>query len=420
MGRLKPNVTIAQADAEMKGIAKQIAQEFPKSKGGWSASVEPLKNNFLDRRPDLHALAAARRGRLRAADRVRERREPAARARHGAPARDGGARVARRVARTPVRAAAHRKRRARRGRRPARPRCSRSSLMDGLLALIPPNTLPSEADMTLNVPVLLFTLAVSLLSGVLFGSAPAWQVKRINLNDVLKETGRSTIGGGRHWMRRMFVVTEFALALTLLAGAGLAISSLVKLANVDLGFKTERLLTMSLPVPDTRLKGARADRDVLSPGARTGARASGRVVRVGVHGHPGARHELRHAVHDRRPSGERSGAAPRRRLQHGDAGLLQDVRHPDSARTRLHRAGFRRRAARRDRQRRVRAPASGRPRSAQDAHSSSSSCCREKRASAKRSSGRSSASTAPCATAGRAAISPRLTCPSRRARGPAR
>ncbi len=69
--------------------------------------------------------------------------------------------------------------------------------LDALLALIPPETLPSEADMTLNVPVLLFTLAVSVLSGVLFGSAPAWQVKRINLNDVLKETGRSTVGGGR-------------------------------------------------------------------------------------------------------------------------------------------------------------------------------------------------------------------------------
>jgi putative ABC transport system permease protein len=128
-------------------------------------------------------------------------------------------------------------------------------VMDGLVALIPPNTLPSEADMTLNVPVLLFTLAVSLLSGVLFGSAPAWQVKRINLNDVLKEAGRSAIGSGRHWMRRVFVVTEFALALTLLAGAGLVISSLVKLVNVDLGFQTERLLTLTLPVPDRRLKG---------------------------------------------------------------------------------------------------------------------------------------------------------------------
>ena len=75
------------------------------------------------------------------------------------------------------------------------------------------------------MPVLLFTLAVSVISGVLFGCAPAWQATRSNLNDVLKEAGRSAVGGGRHWMRRAFVVAEFALALTLLAGAGLAIRS---------------------------------------------------------------------------------------------------------------------------------------------------------------------------------------------------
>jgi putative ABC transport system permease protein len=248
-------VTVAQADAEMKGIAKQIAQEFPKSKGGWSASVEPLKNNFLDN--DLIStlwlllgsvgfvllIACANVANLLLARGTTRQREMAVRASLGA---SRGRLFAQLLTEGVVLA-------------------TTGGLlglvlaffaMDGLLALIPPNTLPSEADMTLNVPVLLFTLAVSVLSGLLFGSAPAWQVKRINLNDVLKETGRSTVGGGRHWMRRMFVVTEFALALTLLAGAGLAISSLVKLANVDLGFKTERLLTMALPVPDTRLKGS--------------------------------------------------------------------------------------------------------------------------------------------------------------------
>jgi putative ABC transport system permease protein len=255
MGRLKANVTVAQADAEMKGIAAQIAKEFPKSKGGWSASVEPLKNNFL---PDdmiatlwlllgsvgfVLLIACANIANLLLARGTARQREMAVRASLGA---SRGRLFAQMLTESVILAAA-------------------GGLlglvlaflgMDALLAVIPPNTLPSEADMTVNVPVLLFTLAVSLLSGVLFGSAPAWQIKRINLNDVLKETGRSNIGGGRHFVRRVFVVTEFALALTLLAGAGLAISSLVKLANVDLGFKTERLLTMSLPVPDTRLKGA--------------------------------------------------------------------------------------------------------------------------------------------------------------------
>jgi putative ABC transport system permease protein len=255
MGRLKAGVSVEQADAEMKGIAAQIAKEFPKSKGGWSASVEPLKNNFLgqDMISTLWMLlgsvafvlliACANVANLLLARGTARQREMAVRASLGA---SRGRLFVQLLTESVVLATA-------------------GGLlglllafvaMDGLLALIPPQTLPSEADMSLNIPVLLFTLAVSLLSGVVFGSVPAWQVKRINLNDVLKETGRSTIGGGRQLMRRAFVVTEFALALTLLAGAGLAISSLVKLVNVDLGFKTDRLLTMSVPVPDRRFKDA--------------------------------------------------------------------------------------------------------------------------------------------------------------------
>jgi putative ABC transport system permease protein len=254
IGRLKENVTIAQADAEMKGIAKQIAREFPKSKGGWSASVEPLKNNFLGR--DTIAtlwlllgavgfvllIACANVANLLLARGTTRQREMAVRASLGA---SRGRLFAQLLTESVVLAASG----------GLIGLLLAFFMMDGIAALVPPGTLPSEADLSLSVPVLLFTLAVSLLSGVLFGSAPAWQVKRINLNDVLKEAGRSAVGSSRHWMRRVFVVTEFALALTLLAGAGLAISSLVKLVNVDLGFQTERLLTLGLPVPDKRLKG---------------------------------------------------------------------------------------------------------------------------------------------------------------------
>ncbi len=254
MGRLKQNVSIEQADAEMKGIAAQIAKEFPKSKGGWSASVEPLKNNFLPNNlistlwlllgavGFVLLIACANVANLLLARGTARQREMAVRASLGASRKRLFAQL---LTESVVLAAAG----------GLLGLLLAFFLMDALIALIPRNTLPSEADTTLNLPVLLFTMAVSLLSGVVFGSVPAWQIKRINLNEVLKETGRSTIGG-RHWMRRVFVITEFALALTLLAGAGLAISSLVKLANVDLGFKTERLLTMALPVPDTRLKGA--------------------------------------------------------------------------------------------------------------------------------------------------------------------
>ena len=109
--------------------------------------------------------------------------------------------------------------------------------------------------MRLSVPVLLFTAAVAMLSGVLFGCAPAWQATRLNLNDALKEGGRGAIGGGRHRIRRVLVAAEFALALTLLAGGGLAVHSLVRLNRTELGFRSERLVTASLPVPSNRLQG---------------------------------------------------------------------------------------------------------------------------------------------------------------------
>ena len=129
-----------------------------------------------------------------------------------------------------------------------------AGLLQAILAVMPPNTLPSEADVRLNLPVLMFTLAACVCSGLLFGCAPAWQAIRSNVNETLKEAGRA-VSGGRHVLRRALVVVEFALALTLLAAGGLAIHSLIKLANVDLGFKSDHLLTFNLPVPGGRLTG---------------------------------------------------------------------------------------------------------------------------------------------------------------------
>ena len=114
---------------------------------------------------------------------------------------------------------------------------------------MPPFTLPSEADVRLSLPVLGFTLAATVLSGVLFGCVPAWHAARLNLNEVLKEGGRSSSGAGRHRLRRTLVVVEFALALTLLAGAGLTIHSFWNLRQVDLGIRKDHVLTFNLPVP---------------------------------------------------------------------------------------------------------------------------------------------------------------------------
>ena len=93
---------------------------------------------------------------------------------------------------------------------------------------------------------------MSTLSGVLFGCAPAWQAARANVNEILKDGGRSSAAPA-HRLRRALVAGEFALALSLLAGGGLAVHSLIKLTNVDLGFRTGDLLTFYLPVPEGKL-----------------------------------------------------------------------------------------------------------------------------------------------------------------------
>jgi putative ABC transport system permease protein len=95
-------------------------------------------------------------------------------------------------------------------------------------------------------------LTATILAGVLCGCAPAWQTSRWNLSDTLKEGGRTASSAGRHGLRRTLVVTEFALALTLLAGAGLAVHSFWKLTHVDLGFQQDHTLTFIVPLRDDR------------------------------------------------------------------------------------------------------------------------------------------------------------------------
>jgi hypothetical protein len=127
-------------------------------------------------------------------------------------------------------------------------------MLRGLIAVMPPFTLPTEADLRLNFPILLFTLAATTLAGLLFGCAPAWLASRIDPGETLKEGGRSGMGVGRRRLRRVLVVGEFTLALALLAGAGLAIHSFLNLQRVDLGVRTDHVLSFYLPVPDSRSK----------------------------------------------------------------------------------------------------------------------------------------------------------------------
>ena len=155
MGRLKPGVTLAQANADMTTVSAAASRRpFPPSNTGWSASVEPLKNNFLPRQTQTALVAAARRRRLRAAHRLRERRQPAARARHGAAARARRARVGRRQPRPPVRASSSSESLVLALLGGALGVALASLLLRAIIAIMPDDTLPSEADVTLNLPVL--------------------------------------------------------------------------------------------------------------------------------------------------------------------------------------------------------------------------------------------------------------------------
>jgi len=251
MGRLKPGVTLQQANADMDSVTRHIAEIYPVSNKGWGASVEQLQNDFIS--PELIKniwllmgavafillIACVNVANFLLARGTVRQKEIAVRASLGATRRQLFAQfLTESLALSTIGGVL--------GIGLA------WAMLKVIVVMMPPFTLPSEADVRLNLPVLFFTLATSLLSGILFGCAPAFQTTRMNLSDTLKEGGRSASSAGRHGLRRGLVVVEFALALTLLAGAGLVIHSFWKLSRVDLGFRQDHILTFGLPVPNDR------------------------------------------------------------------------------------------------------------------------------------------------------------------------
>jgi len=124
--------------------------------------------------------------------------------------------------------------------------------IEALVALAP-KQIPRLHMISLDWRTLAFTLTASLLTGALFGLAPALQVSKVNLNESLKEGGRGSSGGARHnRLRGLLVIAEVSLAFVLLIGAGLLIRTFFYLQKVDPGFNPERVLTASIDLPRAR------------------------------------------------------------------------------------------------------------------------------------------------------------------------
>jgi predicted permease len=246
--RLKPGVTLAQAREQMKAIAARIERAYPKSNKGWSATVDRYQDRVVGdrlRRSLLLLLAAVGAvlliGCVNLANLLLVRgagreREIAIRSALGA----GRWRLVCQFLTESVMLA---------GLGGGVGIAVGWALMLGLKARIPPFLLPAEADVTLNGQVLLFAAAIVIVTGILFGIAPAFQSSRADLVGSLKEGGRgATSGLGRMRVRNVLAAAEIALAFILLSGAALLVQSFYRLQQVDPGFDTTNVITIHLPM----------------------------------------------------------------------------------------------------------------------------------------------------------------------------
>jgi predicted permease len=242
VGRLKPGVTREQAEADMKSVAAQLAQAYPKSNAQHSVTIRPLAQEIVgDVRPALMVLlgavgfvlliACANVANLLLARSTTRRREMAIRAAIGA----SQSRMIRQLLTESVLLA----------------------LGGGALGLLLarwgtqavvaaiPGGLPRMENIGVDVWVLAFTLAVSVATGVIFGLAPALQISRLDLHTTLQEGSRGSTEG-QHGLRSVLVVAEVAASLVLLIGAALMLKTMWQLGRVNPGFNPRNLLTFSV------------------------------------------------------------------------------------------------------------------------------------------------------------------------------
>ena len=253
VARMKPGVSVEQADAELKAIEASLGQDSPRFNKGFSAEALPLRDQFVGNvRPALWILlgavgfvlliACANVANLLLSRAAAREKEIALRTALGA-----------------------------RRSRIVRQLLTESLLLSllgslfglmvawwGIRALvaISPRDLVNLQGVGINLTVLAWTLAISLLTGIIFGLVPALEATRVDLNGTLKEGGKGAGGQSARTrsLRSVLVVSEVALALVLLASAGLMLKSFARMRNIDTGFNTENVLTMVLRLPAAKYK----------------------------------------------------------------------------------------------------------------------------------------------------------------------
>jgi putative ABC transport system permease protein len=248
VARLKPGVPFERAQSEMSGIAGRIAQEYPDIKKGWGATVDRLVDRVVNDRLRLSLLVlmaavgavlmigCANLANLLLARATLRTREMALRAALGA----GRGRLIRQLLTESVLLSAL---------GAVAGLVLGFMLFRGIRSLLPEFFLPSQAVVSLDWRVVGFLTVLALVTGILFGLAPALQGTRRDMVGVLKEGGRGAAGStGRRLMRHALVVSEVALAFVLLVGAGLLIRSFNNLMNVNPGFDSTNVVTMNVPM----------------------------------------------------------------------------------------------------------------------------------------------------------------------------
>jgi putative ABC transport system permease protein len=295
IGRLAPNVTIAQATAEMVTVTRRLEQLYPEENTGLTADVIEMQEYMVgDVGPALYVMfgavafvlliACANVANLLLVRAAARESEMAVRTALGA----GSWRIVRQLVTESVLLAVV------------------GGVAGVLLALwgvdlllaLAPQGIPRLDEVAVNGTVLLFTAGVTALTGVVFGAVPAFHASRANVSGMLKDGMRGSSGGvASRRARNALVMTEMALAVVLLVGAGLLIRSFSKLLAVDPGFKAERVVTFNVVAPDAKY-GQYAQRRTLAtdliermtrlPGAQgsaliTGLPLSNMMMRTSAH-----------------------------------------------------------------------------------------------------------------------------------------